>query len=72
MIPLKPLKLLSVSAAAMTALLLTSGCSGINSGVGVSPASFLLPGLIMNDPQPAPAHPTTPADTNSVVVAQSR
>jgi len=53
-----------VGAAAL--VLLTSGCSGVNTGVGVSPASFLLPGLILKDPQPA-----TPGDMNTVVVARS-
>jgi hypothetical protein len=49
-------------------LLAASGCSGVNSGVGVSPASFLLPGLILNEP--TPVSPATSAETNSVVVAQ--
>ncbi len=66
----KPLKLISLAGAAAM-LLLTSGCSGINSGVGVSPASFLLPGLLMNDPEPAGPFPATPAATNALVVAQS-
>jgi hypothetical protein len=36
--------------------LLMAGCSGINGGHSVSPASFFLPGLIQNDcPTNAPA-----------------
>ena len=36
--------------------LLIAGCSGINGGGSVSPASFFLPGLIQNDgPTNAPA-----------------
>jgi hypothetical protein len=66
---LKLLKLASLTVA-VTVGLLVSGCGGINSGVGVSPASFLLPGLMMNEPQPAPTSPTTLGETNSVVVAQ--
>jgi hypothetical protein len=35
-----------------------SGCSGVNAQGSVSPATFLLPGLIRNDGQPAnPAAP---------------
>jgi hypothetical protein len=32
--------------------LLAAGCSGINSGTTVSPASFFLPGLLKADPAP--------------------
>jgi hypothetical protein len=39
-----------VAGAALVGL---TGCSGINSSQSVSPASFLIPGLIMNDPRPA-------------------
>jgi len=36
--------------ALLTALALSgAGCSGINSGASVSPASFFLPGLLKND-----------------------
>jgi hypothetical protein len=68
---LKPIKLACVAVAAALALL-TSGCSGVNSGVGVSPASFLLPGLLMHDPEPTTPFPTTLSETNMVVVAQTR
>ena len=35
----------------LAAILLSSvGCSGINTGTSVSPASFFLPGLIQADP----------------------
>ena len=33
--------------------LLNAGCSGINAGTSVSPASFFLPGLLKADPQSA-------------------
>jgi hypothetical protein len=36
-------------------LLLGAGCSGIHASKSVSPATFLLPGLMQTDP--APAHP---------------
>jgi len=36
-------------------LVLAAGCGGINMRQSISPASFLLPGLIQADPQPAPA-----------------
>ncbi len=35
------------------AVVVLTGCSGVNSRQSVSPASFLIPGLIMNDPRPA-------------------
>jgi hypothetical protein len=67
---LKPINLACLVGAAVVAGL-ASGCSGVNTGVGVSPASFLLPGLIMKDPQPAAPFPITPGDTDAVVVAQN-
>jgi hypothetical protein len=46
-----------------TLLLAGAGCSGINSGASVSPASFFLPGLLKNDaPTNAPAL-TSPIST---------
>ena len=30
-----------------------AGCSGINAGTSVSPASFFIPGLLRADPPPA-------------------
>lgn len=41
-------------------LLLAAGCGGINMRQSVSPATFLLPGLLKTEPQPAPAHRTLP------------
>jgi hypothetical protein len=38
-----------------------AGCSGINAGTTVSPASFFLPGLLRND---------APCMTNSIPVVQ--
>jgi hypothetical protein len=38
------------------------GCSGINHSQGVSPATFLLPGLIQIDPAPAARVPLPSID----------
>lgn len=38
--------------AAACAILVGTGCSGINASKGVSPATFLLPGLLQADPPP--------------------
>ena len=42
--------------------LLSAGCSGINTGTSVSPASFFLPGLLKADP-PKPNPSVLPAET---------
>ena len=39
------------------AVVVLTGCSGVNASRSVSPASFLIPGLIMNDPRPAADDP---------------
>jgi len=50
---------------------LGSGCSGINTGTTVSPASFFLPGLLRADPAPAGRNlPVAPEPI--VIVAQVR
>jgi hypothetical protein len=50
---------------------LASGCSGINTGASVSPATFLLPGLGKTDtPVVEPAAEADP--TAHLLVAQSR
>lgn len=55
------------------ALLLSSGCSGINTTHSVSPATFLLPGLMKADPQPTEgAEPTLPAATGPRVAQLTR
>lgn len=41
-------------------VMLGAGCSGVNASHSVSPASFLLPGLMQAEPPPPPAHQTTP------------
>ena len=46
--------------------LFTAGCSGINTGTTVSPATFLLPGIMKADP--APAGRTLQAVPDPVVV----
>ena len=43
--------------------LFAAGCSGINAGTSVSPASFFLPGLMKADP---------PAATNAPVAVSAR
>jgi hypothetical protein len=52
-------------------LLLGAGCSGINASKSISPATFLIPGLLQVDP--APAHPdrVLPVEEPSTEVAQS-
>jgi hypothetical protein len=66
--PRMPLKLGCLVALTIIGLLGT-GCGGVNSGVGVSPASFLLPGLIQHQPEPTSPF-DAPVATNNVVVAQ--
>jgi hypothetical protein len=40
---------------------LVTGCSGINASKSVSPATFLLPGLLQADPAPVNPEPVWPA-----------
>jgi hypothetical protein len=42
--------------------LIGAGCSGINAGHSVSPASFLLPGLLQNDSQPSQPDAIVPSE----------
>jgi hypothetical protein len=42
-------------------LLLCAGCGGLAATGAVSPASFLLPGLLKADPPPVHPDPTLPA-----------
>jgi hypothetical protein len=43
---------------------LIAGCSGVNAGGSVSPATFLLPGLMQNEPEPTPLTvPEAPTDS---------
>jgi len=51
-------------------LLLGAGCSGINTTQSVSPATFLLPGLLQADPPPAHPDRVLPADEPLTEVAQ--
>ena len=50
--------------------LVGAGCSGINAGQSISPATFLLPGLLKVDPPPSQT-PAGPIE-NSVEVATVR
>jgi len=59
--------------AALSALLFAvAGCSGISTTQSVSPATFLLPGLMKADPPPAPPERVLPAETPGTEVAQLR
>lgn len=66
----KPLPL-GLTILASTLVVLVSGCSGINTSHSVSPASFILPGLMRVDPPPAP-DAEVPSVADPVVVAQAR
>jgi hypothetical protein len=45
--------------------LLATGCGGINASHSISPASFFLPGLMKNEPQPQAPDITLPAAVSS-------
>ena len=45
--------------ALMVLLALMTGCGGINTGYGVSPASFLVPGLNSHAPSLSPSVPAS-------------
>jgi hypothetical protein len=48
-----------------------AGCSGINTGTTVSPASFFLPGLLKNDvPPPTNAPVSLPETPNEFALAK--
>jgi hypothetical protein len=51
-------------------VLLGAGCSGINTTQSVSPATFLLPGLMQADPVPSRPDATLPTDEPVKEVAQ--
>jgi len=51
-------------------VLLGAGCSGINVTKSVSPATFLLPGLLQADPPPANPDRDLPADESVKELAQ--
>jgi hypothetical protein len=51
-------------------LLLVAGCGGLTATKSISPASFLLPGLLQADPTPAHPESTLPAVEPGVEVAQ--
>ena len=52
-------------------LLLGAGCSGINTTQSVSPATFLLPGLLQADPPPAHPDLILPAEEPLTEASQS-
>jgi len=52
--------------------LIMSGCGGIRASQGVSPATFLLPGLMRVEPQPVDPTAPLPETTPGVEVAQVR
>lgn len=49
-----------------------TGCSGINASHSVSPASFLIPGLLKVEPPPADPNATLPAESDEVLIVQVR
>jgi hypothetical protein len=49
--------------------LLAAGCSGINTGASVSPASFFLPGILKNDPPAATNAPVALTETSVQLVS---
>jgi hypothetical protein len=53
-------------------LLLAAGCGGFSASRTVSPATFLLPGLLKADPPPAPADPVLPERTPAQQIASVR
>jgi hypothetical protein len=59
-------------AAVAALLVLTAGCSGLNATQSISPASFLLPGLLKADPAPATGDVTLPETPAAKQVALAR
>ena len=56
-------KRIGLGAALLATVLGGAGCSGIRASKGVSPATFLLPGLMKNDvPAPADSFPSVPLE----------
>jgi hypothetical protein len=51
-------------------LLIVAGCGGFSATKSVSPASFLLPGILKADPQPLHPEHTLPAVEPGTEVAQ--
>jgi hypothetical protein len=56
----------------LLAVVLCTGCSGINTTQSVSPATFLLPGLMKAEPAPAPVDPTLPVNPAAPTLAEAR
>jgi hypothetical protein len=51
-------------------LLFAAGCGGLSATKSISPASFLLPGLIKATPQPSHPEGTLPAVETGTEIAQ--
>ena len=51
-------------------LLFVAGCGGITASKSISPASFLLPGLLQAVPQPPPPDSTMPKVEPGTEIAQ--
>jgi hypothetical protein len=51
-------------------LVLVAGCGGIRASKSISPATFLLPGLLQVDPPSPPAVHDLPADEPAKELAQ--
>jgi hypothetical protein len=51
-------------------LLFVAGCGGLSATKSISPASFLLPGLMQSAPRQIDPESTLPADEPGIEVAQ--
>jgi hypothetical protein len=65
------MRILRIGTLGLLAIAITissTGCGGIASSHSVSPASFLLPGIIRNE-TPKPVVPTNPSFNDAAIVA---
>jgi hypothetical protein len=63
--------MLFLALALLAVAILGSGCGGVNASGSVSPATFLLPGLMQNTPSKEPLTEPAAAEPNTIL-AQSR
>jgi hypothetical protein len=61
-------KLIWLAAVLLPLPLLLSGCGGVNAGTSVSPATFLLPGILRND-TPATNAPSVFLQNSTVIAS---
>ena len=62
---------MALAAVLVSLVLLCGGCSGINSSIGVSPATFLLPGFVQES-SPVPESESFVAKESEITVAQGK